>query len=150
AETVFTSAAFRRAAEGQRCLVPAAGWYEWQGESAPKRPYVHYREGFAPIAFAGIWTGAGRAGEPGSTRSFAILTKPAVPDVAFVHDRMPALLAPEHYSLWLDREAPRAALEDILKAPGPAVQSRRRATVVNKHAHDDANVCEPLDDAAEG
>ena len=147
AETVFTSTAFQRAASVQRCLVPAAGWYEWQGDEQPKRPYVHYRDDFAPIAFAGIWTGTGRAGEPGSTRTFAILTGPAVPSVAFVHGRMPVVLDPAHYAVWLERESPRADLEQVLRAPGAAFSSRRVSTYVNKPAHDDAGCIEPFDDA---
>jgi len=149
AETVFTSAAFKRAAAVQRCLVPAAGWYEWQGDTQPKVPYVHYRDGFAPIAFAGIWTGTGRAEEPGSTRSFAILTGPAAPSVAFVHDRMPVVLDPAHYDVWLDPASAREDLERVLKAPAGAFASRRISTYVNKPAHDDPACIEPFDDPKE-
>jgi len=153
AETVFTSAAFKRAAAVQRCLVPAVGWYEWQGDAQPKVPYVHYRDDFgddfgddfAPIAFAGIWTGTGREGEPGSTRSFAILTGPAAPSVAFVHDRMPVVLDPAHYDLWLDPAAARDDLEQALKAPAGAFASRRISTYVNKPANDDPACIEPFD-----
>lgn len=137
AETVFTSGAFKRAAAMHRCLVPAAGWYEWQGDARPKVPYVHYRGDFAPIAFAGIWTGTGRAGEPGSTRSFAILTRPAVPSVAFVPDRMPVVLDPNDYAAWLDPASPRADLERMLLEPMPEFESRRISTYVNKPEHDD-------------
>ncbi|HEX6993755.1 MAG TPA: SOS response-associated peptidase [Gammaproteobacteria bacterium] len=137
AETVFTSAAFKRDAAMHRCLVPAAGWYEWQGGATPKVPYVHYRDGFAPIAFAGIWTGTGRAGEPGSTRSFAILTRPAVPSVAFVHGRMPVVLDPAHYDAWLDPASRRADLEHMLLEPRLEFESRRISTYVNKPEHDD-------------
>ena len=48
------------------------GWYEWQGEEAPRRPYVFHRDGFTPFAFAGIWTA--RKISEGWARSFAILT----------------------------------------------------------------------------
>ncbi len=153
AETVFTSSAFGNAARGRRCLVPAAGWYEWQGARAPKQPYVHFRGDFAPIAFAGIWTTSSpppgeaisaRADPP--IRSFAILTRDATADVAHVHDRMPVVLAPEHYALWLDPGADRAMLERILAAPGPPVASRRVSTRVNKPEHDDADCLAPLDE----
>ena len=137
AETVFTSGAFKRAAERNRCLVPAVGWYEWRSDSTPKVPYVHYRDGFEPIAFAGIWTGTGPAGEPGSTRSFAILTRPAVPSVAFVHDRMPVVLDPANYDAWLDPTSPRADLERMLLEPTLEFESRKISTYVNKPEHDD-------------
>lgn len=150
AENVFTSAAFTRAAHAQRCLVPAAGWYEWQGDRQPKVPYVHYRDGFAPFAFAGIWTGTGRAGEPGSTRTFAILTGPAAPSVAFVHDRMPVVLEPARYDVWLDPGSARADLEQALRASTQSFATRRISTYVNKPAHDDPACIEPSDEAASG
>ena len=147
AETVFTSPAFKRAAAVQRCLVPAAGWYEWHGETQPKTPYVHYRGDFEPIAFAGIWTGTGREGAPGSTRSFAILPRPAAPSVAFVHDRMPAVLDPADYSAWLDPATPIADLEALLQAPAGRFESRRISTRVNKPAHDDPACIAPFEEA---
>jgi putative SOS response-associated peptidase YedK len=142
AETVFTSAAFSRSARGQRCLVPAAGWYEWQGERAPKQPFVHFRDGFEPIAFAGIFTSEKSRDEP--IRSFAILTRPASAAIAHVHDRMPVVLAPAHYSLWLDPSTDRAELEQVLRAPPPEVLTRRISTRVNKPEHDDPSCIEPL------
>jgi len=164
AETVFTSSAFGNAARGRRCLVPAAGWYEWHGDRAPKQPYVHFRDEFAPIAFAGIWTtsspppggDARERREHGETsseppvRTFAILTRDATPDIAHLHDRMPVVLAPEDYAIWLDPDADRGALERILAAPGPPVASRRVSTRVNKPEHDDADLIRPLDDTGTG
>lgn len=55
-ETVYSSKAFASAARKRRCIVPAIGWYEWQGKKAPRQPYVFHRDGFLPFAFAGIWT----------------------------------------------------------------------------------------------
>lgn len=144
AETVFTSKAFAEAARGRRCLVAAAGWYEWAGATAPKRPFVHYVEGFAPIALAGIWTSAVQNGE--RHRTFAILTRPAVPSVAFAHDRMPAVLAPEDYAAWLAPDTSRGALERALTGAGPPFESRRISTFVNKPANDDPRCIEPLPD----
>lgn len=145
AETVFTSAAFGRSARSQRCLVPAAGWYEWQGEQAPKQPFVHFRESFAPIAFAGIWTHSApdSSGEPVPT--FAILTKPATRELAHIHNRMPVVLEQAHYAVWLDPSADRAELEQVLRARGPSVASRRVSTLVNKPQNDDPACIEPLD-----
>lgn len=147
AETVFTTAAFGRSARRQRCLVSAAGWYEWQGERAPKQPYVHFREGFAPVAFAGIWTTSARAkdDEDGPVSSFAILTKPATSDLAHIHHRMPVVLDQAHYDVWLDANAERAELEQVLEARGPLVSSRRISTRVNKPEHDDPACIEPLE-----
>lgn len=140
AETVFTSAAFRYAARASRCLVPAAGWYEWQGERAPKQPYVLYRDGFEPLAFAGIAISAERDGEKQTT--FAILTRAAATAIAGIHDRMPAVLAPENYAAWLDDTADRTSLEQLLDAPPSDIATRPVSTFVNKPANDDAKCIE--------
>lgn len=148
AETVFTSGAFSRAARSSRCLVPAAGWYEWQGDRVPKQPYVHFRDGFEAIAFAGIWTSRKEAGE--WRRTFAILTRPASAAVAHVHDRMPAVVDPAHYEIWLAHDAARDELEQVLRAPDPAIATRRISPYVNKPEHDDPGCIEPMagEDAA--
>jgi len=141
-ETVFRSAAFSRSAREARCLVAAAGWYEWQGERAPKQPFVHFRDGFEPLAFAGIWTSSEQDGE--RRRTFAILTKPATPELARVHDRMPVVVDPAHYPVWLAPGTERGDLEQVLRAPGPAVATRPVSPYVNKPAHDDPRCIEPL------
>src|SRR5690606_15760763 len=145
AESVFRSNAFAESARERRCLVAAAGWYEWQGDAAPKQPYVHFAPDFEPVALAGIWTSAVENG--GRRRSFAILTRDAVPDVRWVHDRMPALLAPEDYAAWLAPDTPREELERMLGEFTPrGIETRRVSAYVNKPAHDDPRCIEPLND----
>lgn len=140
AETVFTSAAFRHAARASRCLVPAAGWYEWQGARAPKQPYVLYQDGFEPFAFAGIVTTADRNGERQTT--FAILTRAAATAIAGIHDRMPAVLSPADYAMWLDEAADRETLERLLSAAPPDIATKPVSTFVNKPANNDEKCIE--------
>ncbi|MBN1237597.1 MAG: SOS response-associated peptidase [Gammaproteobacteria bacterium] len=142
-ETVFRSNAFAEAARGRRCLVASAGWYEWQGDATPKQPYVHYAPRFEPLALAGIWTSAVEDGV--RRRTFAILTRPAVPEVEWVHDRMPVVLAPQDYAAWLGPDTPRPELERVLAESRPAaIETRPVSTYVNKPAHDDPRCIEPL------
>jgi putative SOS response-associated peptidase YedK len=148
AETVFTSRAFADAARERRCLVAAAGWYEWHGERAPKQPYVHYVDAFAPLAMAGIWTSSVENGQ--RRRTFAILTRPATASVAFVHERMPAVLSPADYAAWLAGDMPRAALERLLTTTPLEFASRPVSTFVNKPANDDPRCVEPVGDAEPG
>lgn len=141
-EGVFASKAFASAARKRRCLVPAAGWYEWQGEEAPKRPHVFYREGFAPFAFAGIWTG--RETEEGTERSFAILTRPAPEPLAPYHDRMPVVLDTAESEIWL---SPSASVDEAAAALARAAETFRVRAVsryVNKPEHDDPRCIEPV------
>ena len=146
-ETVFTVKAFAPAAQKRRCLVPAMGWYEWQGEEAPRRPYVFHRDGFTPFAFAGIWTA--RKTAEGWSRSFAILTTGAEGALREIHDRKPVVLNPEHYTAWL---APATSVDDvqaILSAGFAGISTYEITTYVNKPEHDDARCIQPLSEAHE-
>jgi putative SOS response-associated peptidase YedK len=61
-ETVASSGMFRQAFERRRCLVPADGFYEWQGKKPPKQPYFIHMKDDGLFAFAGLWGGRGGAG----------------------------------------------------------------------------------------
>jgi len=69
------------------------------------------------MAMAGIhehWIGA----DGSELDTMAILTVAANSTVAAVHDRMPLILAPEHFDVWLDCRSGSAA--GILGLLGPA------------------------------
>jgi len=53
-ETAATLPAFRRAFAEGRCLVPADGFYEWQGGRAERRPLWFHDPSGQPLAFAGL------------------------------------------------------------------------------------------------
>ena len=139
-ETVFESRAFERAALRQRCLVPAMGWYEWQGAKAPKQPYVFHLNGFVPFAFAGIWTA--RRNDADWVRSFAILTRPALAAIRNIHDRMPVVLDPDAYEAWLGTDVDVA--RQALAAPLDVVQTYPVSAHVNKPQNDDAQCIAPV------
>jgi putative SOS response-associated peptidase YedK len=99
-EEAATKPMWRGALRHTRCLVPALGWYEWHPTPEGKVPYyIHTAEG-AGICFAGLWSEwRNPAGE--SQLSFAILTRAASPMMAFVHTRMPMVIAPAAQDDWL-------------------------------------------------
>jgi len=141
-ETAFTLNAFASAANKRRCLVPAAGWYEWQGEKAPKQPFVFHLDGFAPFAFAGIWTA--RELDDGWQRSFAILTTEAAGALREIHHRQPVVLDPGDYDAWLDAATPPAEAEALLGHDPEGISAYAISAFVNKPEHDDARCVEPL------
>jgi putative SOS response-associated peptidase YedK len=104
AETLATSGLFRDALAKRRCLIVADGFYEWRavpGEKE-KRPMRFRLATGGVFAFAGLFTGPrDRQAEDGTC---AIVTVPPNALVAPVHNRMPAILAPEDEALWLDPE----------------------------------------------
>lgn len=146
AETVGTKPAFRDAFARRRCLVPADGFYEWKREAGAKIP--HWFHPTAPsslLAFAGVWESwqAPGAGEP--RHAFSILTTEASDDVRPVHDRMPVIVPPDAFGLWLDRATPAAALRELLTpAPVGTLSVHPVSTRVNRTAENDAGLVEAV------
>ena len=119
AETVATSRLYRYPFRKQRCLVAADGFYEPKATGEKRKPqyYFHRKDG-RPFFIAGLW---GRwKGAEQVVDSCTLITTVANTTVGAVHARMPVILPPEAYDLWLDPdlEDPKA-LQPLLKpAPG--------------------------------
>ncbi|MDQ1525655.1 MAG: hypothetical protein QOG18_268 [Microbacteriaceae bacterium] len=104
-ETVVTNGLFRGPFESHRCIVPALGYYEWQLQDGAKQPYFIRNPG-ADLAMAGIirpWADKTKdRDDPQRWRlSMAIITLDAHVAPGEVHDRMPAMLAPDNFDDWL-------------------------------------------------
>ena len=117
-EEAATKPMWRHPAAKSRCLVPAAGWYEWKevervdpstGEvKKAKQPYFIHRQDGQLIAFAGLMSR--RTVDDNSEFTCAILTRDAVGPAAEVHTRMPIALPKETEGAWLDSALTDAAL----------------------------------------
>ena len=117
AETAPEKPSFRRAFRERRCLIPADGFYEWKRTNGAKQPYyIHMKEG-RPFAFAGLWESWKNDGGP-EIRSCTILTTGANSLVGEIHDRMPVIVAPDAYDVWLDPDSEGDELRGLL-APYP-------------------------------
>ena len=101
-ETIHQKPSFRSALRYRRCLIPANGFFEWVREGKTKQPYFIHRKDDAPLAFAGLWESWKAPQE--TIHSCTILTTKANALVAPIHDRMPVILSPAEYGVWLDRE----------------------------------------------
>jgi putative SOS response-associated peptidase YedK len=99
-DTASTKPSFRSAFKQRRCLVLADGFYEWQKQGSKKQPFYFQLRSGRPFAFAGLWEHW--TGEEEIIESCTILTTDANGVVRPVHERMPVILAPEHYQRWLD------------------------------------------------
>jgi putative SOS response-associated peptidase YedK len=88
-ETANEKPTFKKAYETRRCLIPAGHYFEWRKDGAHKQKYAIGTG--KPIYMAGLYTYEKDAPLP----LFVILTRPAAPDIAFIHDRMPVIV-PEH------------------------------------------------------
>ncbi len=149
-ETLAEKPAFRAAMKRRRCLIPADGFYEWKAGGVRKQPYYIHAKSGAPLAFAGLWeTWTGPNGEELETA--AIVTTAANRTLAAIHDRMPVIVAPEQFDLWLDNatEDTTAAAALIRPASDDLLEAYPVTTDVNRVANDNAKLVEPFVAAAE-
>ncbi len=114
AERIAERPAFKEAVLERRCLLPADGFYEWQGEKGSRVPWVIRPSDGRLLALAGLWQEW--RGPGGGIATCVILTCPANSALAPIHERMPVLIEPEDHALWLGEAGPGAAR---LLAPAP-------------------------------
>jgi putative SOS response-associated peptidase YedK len=149
-ETAAEKPAFRAAMKRRRCLIPADGFYEWQAGGARKQPYFIHAKSGAPLAFAGLWeTWEGPNGEELDTA--AIVTTAANRTLVPIHNRMPVIVPPEAFDLWLDCPHVDAKTAAALIAPAPdnLLEAYPISTAVNRTANDGPSLLAPLEEGAE-
>jgi putative SOS response-associated peptidase YedK len=118
AETADRRPDVRAAFAARRCIVPADGFFEWQGEKSARQPiWFHPRAG-GLLFLAGIWEPppAAKSDKP---PAFMILTTAPNAVVSPVHDRMPVILAHDAALAYLaspDTQLLRTAPDDLLVA----------------------------------
>jgi len=145
AETLSEKPSFRTAYRRHRCLIPANGFYEWREVTSPhphKEPlHIGMQDG-SVFAFAGLserWLGA----DGDVLDTCTIVTTMANTLLRPLHDRMPVIVAPEHYARWLDPKQPSA---DDLLAPYPsaAMAWYPVSTRLNAVRNDDESLLHPV------
>jgi putative SOS response-associated peptidase YedK len=145
----------------RRCLLAADGFYEWQAAGRRKQPYFIRLRDDRPFAFAGLWEtweGTGTGPEPAddggnkigrgnagsgpvpvlSIESCTLLTTAPNDLMRPIHDRMPAILAPEDYAAWLDPavQRPEQLLPLLRPYPSEAMAAHPVGTLVNSPSND--------------
>jgi putative SOS response-associated peptidase YedK len=144
ADTVATKPAFRKAFRQRRCLIVADGFYEWTKLNGRKQPYYIRLQGDQPFAFAGLWERWNRGDSP--IDSCTILTTDANEMVGSIHDRMPVILNPGDYDLWLDPDVQDAKRLEPLLVPytGESMAAWPVSTLVNNSKVDEPRCIEPV------
>lgn len=134
----------------QRCILPAAGFYEWHvNEDGSKTPFYITCADQPVFGLAGLWDSS-RSDDGNVLESCAIITMPPNPLLAEIHNakqRMPAILRSEGINAWLTGSADeaRAALSPY---PADAMVAWPVSTKVNSPKNDDARLMDRLDDIA--
>lgn len=104
AETILEKPSFKGAMKHRRCLIPADGYFEWQGDTpGKKQPFHITRPDNGLFALAGIWE-HWMTIDGSELESAAIITTAANETVSPIHHRMPVVIEPENFTTWLDSE----------------------------------------------
>jgi putative SOS response-associated peptidase YedK len=101
-ETAAQTASYREPFKRRRCIVPAAGFYEWTGSKGQKQPWFITLKDQDWFGMAGLWDRAEVDGE--TIESFTVLTKTPNAAVQAIHTRMPVILDPADFDAWLDTD----------------------------------------------
>ena len=142
AETLSEKASFKRPFKSQRCLVPASGFYEWRKVGAAKRPFYIRLEGAAPLAFAGFYDHWQKDDQ--SLYSYTVITTSPNAVMQNIHDRMPVVLAPEHFGTWLGEDGEPGDLEALLRPYEGDLEAYEVDKRVGKVGENDEHLLEPV------
>lgn len=117
-ETAAEKPSFRGSMRHRRCLVPTSGFYEWTGAPGSKQPHLIRPRGGGVMAMAGLaehWVGA----DGSELETMAILTTSANTTMQAIHDRMPVIIQPADFDLWLDCSSGTSKVAELLLRPAP-------------------------------
>ncbi len=113
AESVESRPTFSESFAARRCLLPSAGFYEWDRE---RNKVTFSLEGSDVLFLAGIWRKHDQA------EQFVIITREANDSMTPYHDRMPLIISPEDAALWIS-DLP--AAKELLMRPLPYLEAKR-------------------------
>ncbi|MEM9945707.1 MAG: SOS response-associated peptidase [Cyanobacteria bacterium P01_D01_bin.36] len=147
-ETVADKPSFRTAFKRRRCLIIADGFYEWKKattKGAKKQPYYIQMADQSLFAMAGIWE-TWESGDGSYLESCTILTTEPNELMQPIHNRMPVIVDPQNYDLWLNPTIQKAEPLQTLLRPfkADAMQAYEVSTAVNNPRNETAACVEPL------
>jgi putative SOS response-associated peptidase YedK len=145
-ETMEASPAFRDAwKKGQRCVIPAQGYYDWQLlPDAPKQPWFIGLANREIMPLAGLWERSVKADRT-VVESFTIITVPANDLLVAINPekRMPAILRMEDIESWLTG-TPGQAKAALNSLPPDRLRAYKVSARVNSPKNDDAALMEAV------
>ncbi len=144
-ETLLEKPVFKPLLARNRCIVPLDGFYEWKKEGSKKIPYRIIAKDQDIFSVAGLWD-VWKDVETGELlNSFTIITRAPNTLMEKIHDRMPAMLLPEHEKLWIDPEITATdALQLLIPYPSENMEAYAVSTRVNSVRENDAALIERI------
>ena len=143
-ETAANKPSFRDAIRQRRCLVPADGFYEWKKTTEGKQAHLIRFLKPQVFAMAAIWE-AWISPEGQARQGVCILTTAGNTELRALHDRMPVILHPDRYAVWLNpRNSPENLTGLLQPLPDGFLQVQAVSNRVNRTQEDDADLLLPL------
>ncbi len=141
AETLAEKPSFRNAFIRRRCLIVADGFYEWRRSGTRRIPVYIFLKSRQPFGIAGLYE-LWKAPDGRVVRTCAIVTTEANELVRPLHNRMPAILAPDAEALWIDSaEVIRGRFQPLLRPYRTDEMDAYEVTPVVNNADHDAPDC---------
>jgi len=137
AETLLERNSYKGPIKTKRCIIPADGFYEWKKTAAGRTPFRITLPDESLFAFAGIYD------QWEDIYSFSIITVPPNDTVAPIHDRMPAILSPEHELMWLDETPAQVVIDKALKPYPGEMKSYQISSLINSPSNNTPDVIKP-------
>jgi putative SOS response-associated peptidase YedK len=134
---------WRQSYRSRRCLMPAQGWYEWNAHEPAlsrsgrkvKQPYYIHAPDDTMLSFAALWS-CWQGPDDQKVLSCALLTTEAAPAIHAIHNRMPVVLAPEHFDLWLSASLSTAQIDEAVALARHDLMAHSVSTEVNNTRND--------------
>ncbi len=149
AEGLFDKPSWRGPAAHHRCLIPASGFFEWRPATAnrPKQPFFVRPTDQTQFAFAGLYS-HWHPGETDELTTYTIATTMPNRDMAAIHDRMPVILHPDDWDIWLDPKLTDRELISELLRPYDDGQLTLYvvSSDVNAVQHNSSYLVQPIDE----
>jgi len=136
-ESAAEKPTYRMPFKRRRCLIPADGFYEWKQVNGNKVPHhICMRDGRV-FVFAGLWDHW--EGEDDRIESCTIIVMPSNKVMKPIHERMPAIIAPENYDSWLDSRVTdkQEIVQYLTSAPSSQLTAYPVSTRVNSPGNND-------------
>ena len=142
-ESIAEKPAFRGAFRYRRCILPASGFFEWQATPNGKQPFAIVPTDLPCFGFAGLWE-HWTSPDGSVVESVAVVTTAANALMAPIHDRMPVIIEPGDFDMWLDPHTKPADAQTLVRPYALPMHAYRVSTRVNSPRFDDPACIEPL------
>ena len=139
-ETILKKPSFRDLVYSNRCVIISDGYFEWSKNS--KQPHYIYHPEKKILPMAGLWKISSLYSNE-TISTYTIITTSAQKNISGIHHRMPVIVDPKNYELWLTGR-PEKAAKSIFVVPEDDLAFYRVSMRVNNVSNDDEGCIKPL------